>query len=443
MSELCGLSVDVFKQRRRALLTHLGEEGVAVLTTAPEQRRNRDTYFPFRPDSDFVYLTGFAEPEAVIVLVPGRSEGEVVLFCRPKDEAREIWDGYRVGPEAAPTHLHVDEAFDIAKLDALMPTLLEGRRHLHYDFGEYPPFDKKLLNWIQVVKSRARLGARAPEHMLALSAYLHEARLVKSESELAIMQQASEITARAHVAAMAQCRPGGFEYQLEGAILSEFLRSGTRTPAYPSIVGSGANACVLHYVENVAALEAGDLVLIDAGAELHYYAADITRTFPVNGRFNGEQKALYEVVLQSQLAAIDALKVGVPWSAYDDAAVKVLTRGLVDLGLLKGDVDGLIEDKAYKRFYMHRTGHWLGMDVHDVGRYKVDDHWRPLVENMVLTVEPGLYISPNDDTVEPRWRGIGIRIEDDVVIKPDGALVMTTGVPKDIEAIENLVGSAA
>lgn len=442
MSQLCGFSVDVFKQRRRAVLTHLGEEGVAVLPTAPESRRNRDTHFPYRPSSDFVYLTGFAEPDAVLVLVPGRSEGEVVLFCRPKDKAKEIWDGYRVGPEAAPEVLQVDQAFDIAQLDALMPTLLAGRRQLHYDFGEPATFDQRLLGWVQSVKARARLGARAPEQFVALSAYLHEARLIKSEAELSVMQQACDISARAHVKAMTRCQPGGFEYQLEAALVAEFIESGARFSAYPAIVGAGENGCILHYVENTAPLQAGDLVLIDAGAELHYYAADITRTFPVSGSFSAEQKALYEVVLQAQLAAIDAVKVGAKWSDYDDKAVQVLTQGLVDLGLLKGEVSALIEDNAHKQFYMHRTGHWLGMDVHDVGQYKVGGQWRPFVENMVLTVEPGLYVSPTDESVEPRWRGIGIRIEDDVVVKQDGPHVMTAGVPKAVADIEALMAGA-
>lgn len=439
MSELSGFSLEVFKQRRRALLTHLGEEGVAVLTTAPEQRRNRDTHYHYRPDSDFVYLTGFAEPEAVLVLAPGRSEGEVVLFCRPKDEAKEIWDGYRVGPEAAPNQLGVDQAFDIAELLTMMPKLLEGRRQLHYDFGEYPAFDQSILAWMQEIKTRARLGARAPEQMTALSAYLHEARLIKSEAELGIMRQACDITARAHVKAMKACRPGGYEYQLEAAIAAECMGAGARFSAYPAIVGAGSNACILHYIDNTARLDDGNLVLIDAGAELHFYAADITRTFPVNGNFSAEQKALYEVVLAAQEASIEALKVGAAWSAYDEKAVKLLTEGMLDLGLLTGEVDSLIEDKAYKRFYMHRTGHWLGLDVHDVGQYKVGGQWRPLVENMVVTVEPGLYISPTDESVDARWRGIGIRIEDDVIVKQGGPEVMTAGVPKTVQAIEALM----
>lgn len=442
MAQLCGFSIEDYQQRRGALLKHLGEDGVAVLPTAPEHRRNRDTHYPFRPSSDFMYLTGFAEPESVLVALPGRNEGETVLFCRPKDKTKEIWDGYRVGPEAAPEVLKVDQAFDIAQLDEMMPKLLEGRRQLHYDFGESDTFDGRLLGWVQTVKTRARLGARPPEQFVALSAYLHEARLFKSEQELVLMQQVSDITARAHVKAMQRCRPGGFEYQLEGALVAEFMDAGARFSAYPAIVGGGDNACILHYIENDAPLNDGDLVLIDAGAELHYYAADITRTFPVNGRFSAEQKALYDVVLRAQMAAIETLQVGAAWSAYDEKAVQVLTEGLVDLGLLKGDVSTLIEDKAHKQFYMHRTGHWLGMDVHDVGNYKIDGQWRPLAENMVLTVEPGLYVSPSDETVDERWRGIGIRIEDDIVIKKNGPHNMTAGVPKAIDEIEALMAAA-
>ena len=430
-----------FARRRRDLMAMMGKNSIAILTAAPERVRSRDTHFPYRQDSDFHYLSGFPEPEAVLVLLPKRREGEFILFCRERDRAREIWDGYRAGPEGARELYGADDAFPIADIDDILPGLLEGRDRVYYALGRNRAFDGRLLDWLDGIRARARAGAVPPEEFVDLDHLLHEMRLFKSAKELALMRKAGAISARAHCRAMRAVRPGLYEYQLQAELEHAFASEGARHPAYGSIVGGGANACVLHYVENSAPLQDGDLVLIDAGCEYQHYAADIIRTFPVNGRFSAPQQALYEVVLAAQLAAIDAVRVGSHWDEPHKATVRVITEGLVELGLLKGKVEDLIAGNAYTQFYMHRTGHWLGMDVHDVGDYKIDGEWRTLEPGMVMTVEPGIYVAPDNRKVAKKWRGIGIRIEDDVAITRKGPEVLTAGVPKTVADIEHLMAS--
>ena len=418
----------------------MGRGSIAVLPTAPERLRNRDVEYPYRPDSDFYYLTGFPEPEAVLVLVPGRREGEMLLFCRDRDPERELWTGRRAGPEGAIEHYGMDDAFPIADIDDILPGLLENRERVYYTMGVYPEFDRRLIGWVNRIRAASRSGAHTPDEFVALEHLLHDMRLYKSAAELRLMRRAARIAAGAHVRAMQACRPGMMEYELEAEYTHEFRRHGCEH-AYSPIVGGGENACILHYTDNRGRLEAGDLVLVDAGAELDCYASDITRTFPVNGRFTPSQRALYELVLEAQQAAIERVRPGEHWNAPHEAAVRVLTRGLVKLGLLEGRVPSLIRREAYRDFYMHRTGHWLGMDVHDVGDYKVGGEWRVLEPGMVLTVEPGLYIAPDARGVARKWRGLGIRIEDDVVVTKTGCEILSKDVPKDPDEIEALMAS--
>jgi len=408
-------------------------DGIAIVATAPEVPRNRDTHYPYRHDSYFYWLTGFAEPEAVVVMVGGDTP-EAILFCRDKDETREIWDGFRYGPAAAREHFGFDAAYSINELDAKLPELMGNRTRLAYAVGQDPVWDARVIGWLNAVRTKTRQGILAPGEIIDVRHALDEMRLIKDAHELALMRRAADISTGAHRAAMRATRPGGHEYEIEAELLSAFRRGGAEAPAYTSIVASGANACVLHYVFNNKPLKDGDLLLIDAAAEFGSYAADITRTFPVNGRFSAAQKDAYELVLAAQAAAIDAVRPGNPWNAPHDAAVRVLTQGMVDLKLLAGEVDGLIESKAYDRFYMHRTGHWLGLDVHDAGEYKLDGAWRPLQPGMTLTVEPGLYIRPADNIPEALWN-IGIRIEDDVAVNESGCEVLTTP-PKTVAEIE-------
>ena len=436
------ISPEEFTCRRQALMARVGRDAAVIIPAAVHHRRNRDTEYRYRQDSDFYYLTGFAEPEALLVLLPGRAEGEFVLFCRDRDRAMEIWNGYRAGPEGAVSDFGASQAFVIADVATKLPELLAGRKQVYAPMATETAFDADLAGWINAVRSQARAGVEAPQSLHAIDQALHPLRLIKSAAEIAIMQAAADLSAEGHRRAMAVAKAGRYEYELEAELLHSFTRHGCIAPAYGSIVGGGANACILHYTENNAELRDGDLVLIDAGGELAYYAADITRTFPVNGRFSAEQKALYEVVLAAQLAAIDVVQVGNSWQLPHETAVRVLCEGLLELGLLKGELSAVIEGGDYRRFYMHRTGHWLGMDVHDVGDYRIDGEWRAFAPGMVLTVEPGLYIAPDDDTVEARWRGIGIRIEDDVVVTESGPHVLTAKAPKTIAEIEALVGGA-
>jgi Xaa-Pro aminopeptidase len=433
------MEAKVFARRREDFLARLGEQEAAVLAAASPKIRSRDVEFTYRQDSDFYYLTGFAEPNAVAVFVPGRKAGQFVLFCQEYDAQKALWEGHHAGLEGARKQYGAEEVYSIAEIDKVMPKLLAGRTRIHCSLGKDPQFDQKLMSWVSAVKRQARAGVKAPEEFVDLDRVLHEMRLIKSAEEVAAIRQAAEISARAHIRAMQICRPGLYEYQLEAEIVHQFLRDGARSPAYPSIVASGANACILHYTHNDKRLEPGELVLIDAGAEYDYYAADITRTFPVDGRFTSHQRAIYELVLEAQLAAIEKVRPGNRWNEPHEAAVKVLVKGLVRLGLLEGRPAQLIRREAYKDFYMHRTGHWLGMDVHDVGAYKVDDQWRELRPGMVLTVEPGLYISRRCKQAPKKWQGLGVRIEDDVLVTEEGHEVLTQAVPKTVEEIEALM----
>ncbi len=434
-------------ERRARLLAQMDRNSIALISTSPTHIRNRDAEYRFRADSSFYYLTGFAEPEALAFIQhPHELDGDKVqygLFCRERNREREIWDGLRAGTEGAVERFGADVAFKIEDLDALIPTLLIGKKRLYVRLGNDSEFDLKISQWLKNAVSTQRQGGSVPIEIVQLDSLLDEMRLIKDDYEINMMRRVAQISAHAHVRAMQHVKPNMMEYALEAELLYEFTRNGCQT-AYNSIVGGGENGCILHYVENNAPLKEGDLVLIDAGGELDHYAADITRTFPVNGVFSPEQKALYQLVLDAQLAAIDAVKVGDHCKHYDAVAVRVLAEGLVRLGLLRfdeehSDVDALIKAGAHRRFYMHGTGHWLGMDVHDVGSYKLDGEWRPLQAGMVLTVEPGLYVSPDDETVEARWRGIGIRIEDDVLVTVNGADVLTKDVPKTVEEIERLM----
>ena len=424
------------RARRERVIESLGE-GVMVIATASEAVRNRDAHYPYRYDSYFYYLAGFPEPEAVVVLVAG-PEPRQILFCREKHEEREIWDGFRYGPEAARETFAFDEARPIGELDEAMAQLLENQPQLAYVIGADPVWDARVVGWLNAVRAKGRSGINAPERLMDARLVLVEIRLIKDAHELSLMRRAAEISATAHVRAMRATRPGRHEYEIEAELLYEFHRHGAPAPAYSSIVAGGVNACVLHYVTNSQPLNAGDLLLIDAGAEYGGYAADITRTFPVSGQFSPAQRDAYEVVLAAQAAAIGRVAPGESWHAPHEAALRVLTQGMVDLGLLQGEVDGLIEQETYKRFYMHRTGHWLGLDVHDAGEYKVGGEWRPLQPGMTLTVEPGLYIRPAQDVPEAFWN-IGIRIEDDALVTVAGCEILTGGVPKGVAEIEELM----
>lgn len=434
------MSIETYIKRRRLLAERM-RQGIAVIPTAPEALRNGDAHYPYRFDSHFHYLTGFDEPEAVLVLVAG-SAPQFILFCRAKDSEREIWDGYRHGPEAAKERFGFDAAFSIAQLDDKLVELMSDQPALFHPVGRDERWDARLLALRRQVQEKARSGVRAPDEIRDLRALLDEMRLFKDADELAVMRRAAGISAAAHVRAMRATRPGMMEYEVEAELLYEFRRRGAQAPAYTSIVAGGANACVLHYVGNDARLDDGDLLLIDAACELDGYAADITRTFPVNGRYSGAQRDLYQLVLAAQAAAIDQVRPDRHWNQPHEAAVAVLARGFIDLGLCHGSLEAVLESGDYRRFYMHRTGHWLGMDVHDVGTYKQQDGaWRALRPGMTLTVEPGCYVRPGEGVPEHFWN-IGIRIEDDVLVTTTGCEVLTEAVPKSVAAIEALMAEA-
>ena len=428
-----------FSRRRTQLLQQM-KTGVAVIPTAPEAVRNRDSHYQYRFDSYFYYLTGFTEPESVLVLIAGE-KSKSVLFCRDKDLEREIWDGFRYGPEGAKEAFGVDEAYSISRLDELVPQLLANQPRLHYALGADTQWDLRVTGWLNYLRTQTRSGVSAPAEIADVRGLLDEMRLFKSEDEIATMRRAAEISAGAHRRAMRATLPGATEYEVEAELLHEFRRLGAQSPAYHSIVAGGANACVLHYVFNDAPLRDGDLLLIDAGCELDGYASDITRTFPVNGKFSGPQKDLYELVLAAQNAAIEAVRPGNHWNAPHEAAVQVLARGFIDFGLCKGTVDAVLESGDYRRFYMHRTGHWLGLDVHDAGEYKQNDKWRLLEPGMALTVEPGCYVRPADGVPEHFW-DIGIRIEDDAIVTSSGCEIITNSAPKRVAEIEALMSDA-
>ena len=430
-----------FVRRRRQLMRMAGRDAIVIVPAAPERVRSNDSHYPYRQDSDFHYLSGFAEPDAVLALIPGREQGETILFCRERDAERERWDGARAGTEGAVRDYGFDDAFPIDDIDDILPGLIEGRARVYYHFGRDPEFDLKLIGWVNRVRADVRKGAVPPHEFVALSHLLHDLRLYKSRGELRIMKKSAKIAAAAHVRAMRATRPGMNEHEVEAELLHEFRRHGA-VPSYEPIVGGGANACVLHYRANNAPLRDGDLLLIDAGAEYECYASDITRTFPVNGRFSPEQRALYDIVLAAQSAAIDEVRPGRAFDAYHEAAVRTITRGLIKLGLLEGSLEKNLRDHAYRKFYMHKTGHWLGLDVHDVGDYRIDGEFRVLEPGMVVTVEPGIYVAPELRKVPARWRGIGIRIEDDVVVTRGDPVILTDDVPRDADAIEALMAAA-
>ena len=432
---LTGIPAAEYARRRRQLMRMAGEDAILVLPAAPVRVRSHDTHYPYRQDSDFWYLCGFPEPDAVLVLVPGRKHGETLLFCRERDPEREAWDGPRFGQDGAVESFGMDDAYPIEDLDEILPGLLEGRSRVYYHFGRDAEFDLKLIGWVNRVRAQVRHGAQPPHEFLELGHLLHEQRLFKSRDEIRLMDKAAAISVRAHQAAMRAARPGIHEYELQAEVERVF-RAADACPAYASIVGAGANGCVLHYVANTGKARDGDLVLIDAGAEYRNYAADITRTFPVNGRFTKEQRALHDLVGAAQAAALACARPGVAFAALHETVVEVLGEGLLRLGLLKGSLEKCIAGEHYRQFYRHKSGHWLGLDVHDVGDYRIDGQSRLLEPGMVLTIEPGLYVGADDTSVAAKWRGIGIRTEDDVLITADGHRVLTEGLARSADEIE-------
>jgi Xaa-Pro aminopeptidase len=435
------ISQKQYASRRRDLMAMMQGNSIAVIAAAPEKIRSKDTHYPYKQSTNLSYLSGFPEPQSVMLLIPGRSQGEVVFFCRDKDPLRETWDGYRQGPAGAVQNFGADDAFPIDDIDDILPGMLEGRDRVYYGIGKDAEFDKHLMEWVNGVRDKRGSDAMPPGEFVDLDHLVNEMRLIKSAAEIKLMRKAGEISARAHRRAMQMSRPGLYEYQLQAEIEHEFMLSGATGPAYTSIVGGGKNGCILHYIENRDKLRSGDLVLIDAGCEYQDYAADISRTFPVNGKFSSEQAAIYDIVLASQMAATELIAPGLEYNLANDATVRVITQGLVDLKILQGDVEDLIARGAYRDFYMHNAGHWLGMDVHDVGDYKIDNHWRIYEPGMALTVEPGIYISPDNTNVDEKWRGIAVRIEDDMLVTKIGCENLTSEVPSARDEIEQLMAS--
>lgn len=432
-----------FARRRHNLMQTMEQGSIAIVASSQELVRSRDTHFMFRQDSDFHYLCGFPEPNAVLALIPGREHGEFVLFCNDKDPQQESWHGRRIGPEAACEKYGADDAFPIDDIDEILPGMMEGRHRIYYEMGKNTGLDNQIMSWVNKIRSQVKKGAQPPGEFIDLRHALHDMRLIKSAAEQKLMKQSAEIAADAHKRAMQVCKPGMTELEIEAELHYEFTRQGARFPAYSSIVASGDNACILHYTENQSKLKNGEMLLIDAGAEYQGYASDITRTFPINGKFTPAQKELYNLVLEAQLAAIETVKPGNHWMQPHEAAVDVLTEGMIGLGILEGDKQALIEQEAYKQYYMHKTGHWIGLDVHDVGDYSIDGEPRMLESGMVLTVEPAIYIPKDDDTVAKKYRGTGIRIEDDIVVTSDGHEVLSAGVVKTVEEIETLMSMSA
>lgn len=429
-----------FADRRQQFLKALPENSVAILTSAPERLRNGDSHYPYRQNSDFYYLTGFNEPNAIALFIPGRKEGEFVLFNRARDATQEAWTGPRAGQEGAVEIYGADQAFPIDALHREIPPLLENRDRIYYAMEKNKRLNQRVLSWLSAVQKKERAGIKSPQALMRIGKILHKMRLRKSPAEIALMQRAADISVEAHIRAMQVCRPNMHEYDLEAEIQAVFTKNGSRAPAYNHIVGAGANSCVLHYNANNAVIQDGDLVLIDAGAEYENYAADVTRTFPANGRFTKAQRDIYEAVLRTQCAVIDAIKPGVPWQQLQTLSEHVMTEELLRLKLLEGNLNTLIANNACQRFYLHRIGHWLGMDVHDVGGYRSEDgQWTRLEPGMTLTVEPGIYIPANQNDVDAAWWNIGVRIEDDVLVTENGCKVLSDKAPKTVEAIEALM----
>jgi len=430
---------DEYAKRRQRLMQAMGEDSIAIIPAAAEVSRTGDSVYQYRQNNDFYYVTGFNEPEAVAVLIPNKNGGEFILFCRDRNKEMEIWTGKRAGQEGTVENFHADIAHSFSELNHKMPEILQGKQQVYVAFGRDHEFDERVTKWINDLRMKVRGGVEAPSEIINIEHLLHDMRLIKSPAEIIVMREAAAISVEAHRRAIALCEPGMYEYELEAELQHEFLRQGSRHPAYESIVASGGNACVLHYVDNNKQMQDGDLVLIDAGCEYQLYASDVTRTFPVNGKFNKEQRAIYELVLAAQLAGLKIIKPGVPWPKIQEVIVKVITEGLVELGILKGDVEKLIEDKKYRDFYMHNSGHWLGMDTHDVGDYKQKGEWRLLEAGMMLTVEPGIYIAEDSKDVDEKWRGIGVRIEDDLLVTEKGHENLSLDLPKSVEEIEALM----
>lgn len=422
------------KRRRRALMRVMGDNAIALIPAARECMRSRDTEYRYRADNNLLYLSGFDEPDSLMVLIPNRKAGQYIMFCRERDELKETWQGRRLGVEDAPDALGADDAFPIGDIDDILPGLLENKQSVYHTLGKDQGFDAQVLGWLNKARSSRSRDGGDPDSFISLDYHLHEMRLFKSRSEIQQMKQAAKLSAAAHGSVMKAVKPGMHEYELEAILVGQYKSQGAEHAFLP-IVGSGANGCILHYTENNDTINNNELVLVDSGAELGYYAGDITRTFPANGKFTKAQKTIYNIVLEAQLAAIAKTQPGNHWNEPHEAAVKVLTRGLRDIGVLKGKLPQLIKDEAYKPFYMHRTGHWLGMDVHDVGEYRINGDWRILEPGMVITVEPGLYLG-DARKIPKEFRHIGIRIEDDVVVTKNGCEVITDGVPKSVEDIE-------
>lgn len=432
------LDINELKARRNRFMDCMQANGVAILTAAPVVQRNSDADYPYRQNSDFLYLTGFNEPEAVLVLI--KEQAKSVLFCRNRDAVSERWNGYRMNPDQAPAALGVDAGFGITEIDNILPDMLKAQKYLYCSLNEYKAFDQRIFNWVGDLKaSSVRDGVAWPEQFIDLSQILHDLRLHKSAAEIDLMMQAGKISAQAHRQAMIACKPGLSEANLEAELIYEFMRNGARWPAYTSIVAGGDNACVLHYTNNNQLLRDGDLVLIDAGCELAGYASDLTRTFPANGRFSEDQLVVYKIVLAAQQAAINCAREGLPYDGLQQASDRVLTEGLLDLGVLEGELEELVETKAAQPFSIHKVGHWLGLDVHDVGNYRADNESRSLAPNMVTTVEPGLYFPSDCQKSPPHLQGIGIRIEDSVAITEAEPLLLTDAVPRQPEDIEHLM----
>ena len=429
-----------YAKRRSQLMEVAGSGSVIIVRAATQKIRNRDAAYPYRQDSDFLYLSGFSEPEAMIVLLPGDDGGESILFCRERDAQREMWDGLRAGTEGAVTQYGFDEAFPISEVGERLPKLLHDRERIYHDLGKDPEFDQVLIGWMNEFRAKTRKKFLAPDEIIALDHSLHEMRLFKSRTEITAMRKSARVAEVAHKRAMQICKPGMNEAEIHAELLHVFT-SNQCEASYVPIVGGGANACVLHYISNRDPLNDGDLLLIDAGAEYDGYASDITRTFPVNGKFSGPQRDLYDVVLAAQLEAIEEVRTGNPWDHVHETAVRVATQGMIDLGIMKGSLEEALEEEHFKDYYVHNTGHWLGLDVHDVGEYEIDGHSRVLEPGMVLTVEPGIYIPESATSVDEAWRGMGIRIEDDVAVTRAQADILTSGICKSMDEIEALMAS--
>ena len=435
------ISPEEFAQRRRKLMDQIGDDAIAIIPSAELKIRNRDAEFVFRQDSDFLYLTGFNEPESMAILVPGREESEFILFCREKDAKTEQWTGRMAGLEGAVENYGADDAFPFEDVDEILPSIMENRTKVYYSVGSNKDFDTQVISWVNSLRAKVRNGIQAPHEFVSLDVFLHEMRLFKSPAEQQLMRDAAAVSVRSHQRAMAISKDGMMEYEIDAEYMHEFRKAGM-VPAYTSIVGGGENGCILHYIDNNQKLNGDDLLLIDAGAENQGYASDITRTFPVDGKYSNEQRILYQIVLDAQYAAIEQAKPGNTWIDPHNAAVRVITQGLVANGLLDGNVDDLIGNNKHFPFYMHKTGHWLGLDVHDVGDYKINEEWRKLEPGMALTIEPGIYVSPSKD-VDEKWWNIGIRIEDDILITETGNEVLTGALIKEVDDIEAHMSKAS